>query len=280
MKSILKAFILASSAIALSAVLPNTAKSQTMPVCPATNTATQADMGNYPDGCKATPTRYEIVIYEMGLCTTNPLSGSSYDPSTCTATYVNPGGQSVNLAGGVVSFDLTSGSEVDRPPNGSYSHAYIHIQNVFGLRGSYQLCGANACGDGGGGTWYSDGQPSTGGTNASNAITSAVNFSETLTTFGDPNVGCTVNASETMSNGQLDALLVDNSFSATCTGASRIIGSFAPTSPLVIDDSATGMDVAFTVTENGMTIGANRNTGAIESFMSGPFNPILTVLTE
>ena len=274
MKILFRTLTLVASSLALAAGTASKSVAQAMPVCPTSGTATRADMANYPDGCKATPERYQIVIYEMGLCTSNPLSGTTYDPSSCVATYLNTSGQTVNLAGGTVSFNLDSGNPTDRPENGTYTHAIIHIANTFGLRGSYELTGA------GGATWYSDGQDSSVGTNASSAISTAVNFTETLTTFGDPNSDCTPTAFEDLSGGRLEALLVNSSNSSTCTGASKIIGSFAPTSPLVIDDSTTGMDVAFTVTNNGMSIGADPNTGAIQSFMSGPFNPIITVLSE
>lgn len=279
MKFLHKALALAAFAMTASA-FPDQSNAQSMPICPTSGTATQADMANYPEGCRGTPTRYVISIYEMGLCTANPIASGSYDPSSCVPTLISSGGQSVNLAGGA-SINLSSGPGGERPENGTYPYAYIHIGNTFGLNGSYELCGLAACGDGaGGGTWYSDGQDpdvAPGGDNADNTLAAGVDFVDILTTFGPSNGPCTTTAYENVGGGRLDALLVDTNLTPSCTGAAKIIGSFAPSTPITIDDTVTGIDVGFTVTNNGMSI-SPANDGTIMSFLSGPFNPIFTIL--
>ena len=62
--------------------------------------------------CYITPEVYKITIYEMGLCTADPLAGTyvnssddvvtdyAIDESSCSSTFKNSNGSLVNLAGG------------------------------------------------------------------------------------------------------------------------------------------------------------------------------------
>ena len=108
------------------------------------------------------------------------------------------------------------------------------------------------------------------------------NFTETLNNF-DPQVACTPSAWENVGGGRLDAVIADTTLvtASSCTGVSRIVGSFAPSSPIVIDSAATGLKVTFSVTDNGMTVmdddGINK-TGVVTAFTSGPFSPTFTIL--
>ena len=113
---------------------------------------------NSNGSCYITPDAYKITVYEMGLCTSDPLATTTVaqngdvttdyaiDESSCSATFINENGVTLDLAGGAAQA-LTGGTNL-RPPTGSYGHAYIKIKNVFGLKGSYTL---------GGTTYYSKG---------------------------------------------------------------------------------------------------------------------------
>ena len=37
--------------------------------------------------CRFTPQLYKAAVFEMGLCTANPMSGASLDKSTCTTVF-------------------------------------------------------------------------------------------------------------------------------------------------------------------------------------------------
>ena len=224
-------------------------------VCPASGTVANLLATT---ACKGTPSRYEIIIYEMGLCTADPLGSGTFVRTTCSATFTGP--TTADLAGGA---SVSLGSSGSRPADGSYSHAYIVIGNTFGLSGEYALSG---------GTYRSD---STG-----NAILNGTldNFTETLNNF-DPQVACTPSAWENVGGGRLDAVIADTTLvtASSCTGVSRIVGSFAPSSPIVIDSAATGLKVTFSVTNNGMTV-MDDGGGAVAAFASGPFSPTFTIL--
>ena len=60
------------------------------------------------DVCGKTPEHYEITIYEMGLCSHEPINPdySSIDKSLCLATFETPTGISANLANNKVDLVL------------------------------------------------------------------------------------------------------------------------------------------------------------------------------
>lgn len=263
MKRILASFTTSVTLAATSlAIFPLKSGAQ-ISACPASGTQPSLSAS-----CAGTPDRYEIVIYEMGLCTADPLASGSFNASTCTATLISSG-TTVDLAGGA-SFNLGGSGSGMRPTDGTYSHAYIIISNAFGLRGSYAL----TAGSGFAGTYAStsSGGAALGGT--------ATNFTETLTNFGG-GPACVATASENVGSGQLNAALADSSLTTatSCTGVTRIVGSFAPSSPLLITPSTTGIQVTFSVTNNGMTVMDNGSgSSPVVGFGSGPFSPTFTIL--
>ena len=233
------------------------------PVCPPSGTVPNLPANG---GCKGTPSRYEIIIYEMGLCTADPLGSGTFVRTTCSATFTGP--TTADLAGGA---SVSLGSSGSRPADGSYSHAYIVIGNTFGLSGEYELSAGSLAG-----TYRSD---SNGTAVLNGALT---NFTETLDSFDDP-PACDPKASDTVGGGTLTAFVADTTLvtASSCTGVSRIVASFAPSSSIVIDSAATGLKVTFSVTDNGMTVmdddGINK-TGVVTAFTSGPFSPTFTIL--
>jgi hypothetical protein len=234
-------------------------KAQSMPVCPASGTVANLLATT---ACRGTPNRYEIIIYEMGLCTADPLGSGTFVRTTCSATFTGP--TTADLAGGA---SVSLGSSGSRPADGSYSHAYIVLGNTFGLSGEYELSAGSLAG-----TYRSD---SNGTAVLNGALT---NFTETLDNFDTGNP-CSPIASDSVGGGTLTAVVADTTLvtASSCTGVSRIVASFAPSSSIVIDSAATGLKVTFSVTDNGMTVmdGAN---GVVTHFTSGPFSPTFTIL--
>ena len=82
--------------------------------------------------CAFAPDGYQVTIYEMGLCTsepTAPTTSSAYAVDTCSTVINSPSGQTINLAAGS---ELTL-TDVTRPTNGTYTHAYMVLGNSFGI---------------------------------------------------------------------------------------------------------------------------------------------------
>ncbi len=213
--------------------------------------------------CTKTPERYVIKVYEMGLCTSDPLSGTNFDGSSCSATLTSSDGISVDIAGATATL---SGGTNKRPALAAYEYAYVKMSNSFGLRGSYQLNNL---------TYYST---SSGGSSTSG---SATNFTSTLYDF-DGGGTCTdspsYSTSESLSGGTMKARIADSSYttSTSCGSSTRVVGSFKPTDTdvLTMTSSTKGLEVSFTTTGISLTVIPDSDTGTtVSSFDGGPFQP-------
>ena len=281
LKAILKASLLSGASAGLIACLPTQqANAQTMTACPATNTITAAQFGAL-GSCAGTPEVYGLTFYEMGLCQGNPMTSGTFDPSNCVATFESTGGEYHDIAGASVVLGADAGV---RPADGTYDTAYVIFQNVFTLKGNYAIT-TDFAGNPGTTNFYSDGTNySDGVQNVQIGATSqAVEFTDTLTTFDGGGGTCDPDWAEPQSNGTLNAYVTDGSLSVatSCTGATRIVGALVLNSPITIDSTVTGLQVDFSVTNNGMSvIGDNdqATAGPQPAFGSGPFSATFTIL--
>ena len=234
------------------------------------------------DSCYITPSTYKITVYEMGLCTSDPLAGTSInasdtvvtdntiDESTCTATFQSSTGSIVNLAGGAT--QTLSGINI-RPPSGTYPHAYIKIKNTFGLKGSYQINDT---------TYYS---VASGG--KSEDISANAEWDENLMDFSN---GSTCSGSPQLAGAEVFTTGVTGTMKAvvaqvsndtyvgdsSCGSSTRLFGSFAPTNPVVITETTKGLQVTFSITNRGMTVIPD-GSGGMQGFGGGPFSPAFEV---
>ena len=249
--------------------------------------ACEENPSSLSNSCYITPEVYKITIYEMGLCTSDPLAGTyvnssdvvvtdyAIDESSCSATFKNSNGSLVNLAGGA-SQTLTGGTDI-RPSNGSYPHAYIKIKNVFGLKGNYTVNDI---------TYYSKDEGLSDTSESNNA-----EWDQNLVDF-DKGTSCEpvegnrmMAASETFTTGAtgtMKAVLANVSgetYSATsqanCGTSTRLFGVFSPTNPVVITEQTNGLEVRFTITNRGMSVYPGNNPYVVQ-FGGGPFTPSFT----
>ena len=238
---------------------------QSIPQCESNRT--KAQFATYTSGCYQTPTVYQVTINEMGLCEANPFSGSSFDDSTCFATFT--GSQTVDVAGGA-SFNLTGGTS-ERPANGLYPYAYAKMSNLMGITGSYAISG---------GSTYATTTTATTtlATTTSNVSTGSAAISPvTLNSFG---ATCTASTSLGVSSGTLNAYLTtsDYSLASDCTSATAMVGTFTPNAPFEIDETCTGMLISFKVSNTGMQIIPSTTTGLPYRMIPGAFEPVLSLI--
>ena len=221
--------------------------------------------------CAGTPDRFELDIYEMGLCTSNPITGSpkEFSKTNCVVSMVKASGVTADLAGTTV--DLPSAET--RPANNTYTYAYIVIKNTFGLKGSLKIS------DGAGGI-HEYCSTSDGASTSAAASCTPVNHTETLSSFDNtfsPDFGP---ASMPSGGGEVSALLTDSSQirASSEAGVERLVAVFATNSgtPVVINDSVSGLEVELQVTDGGYGIEFDSNTGEVIDFGSMPFKPIFT----
>ena len=245
----------------------------------------ETNLGNFFSSCYVTPETYKTRIYEMGFCTSDPLAGTYedgenvvtdnvIDESTCTPTFESQAGSLVDISPGAVQ-KLTG--ENNRPPEGTYPHAYIKLSNTLGLKGKQKVNDV---------TYYS----SSDGTGTTN-IANYVEWDETIIDFekgpeceplAENRVMAVSDKFNTGITGTMKAVLSHLSngkhvgtMKADCGNSTRIFGSFAPTNPIIISSETQGLQVTFTITDKGLSVigGTTNGKEVVSRFSSGPFLP-------
>ena len=226
------------------------------------NTAVATKLNSYNYYCLGSPDRFEVVIYEMGLCTQNPISGTpkAFNKASCVVSMSSSAGTRADLAGKTVTLPPALG----RPANETYTYAYITILNEFGLKGTVSLNGTVYCS----GTRGGDINSSSGCT--------AANHTEELDTF-DEGFEADFGPETMPTGGKVSAILTDSSLTraSSASAVTRLIGVFETNSgsPVVINDGVNGLEVELQVSDGGYGIGFN-SSGIPEFFGSAPFKPV------
>jgi hypothetical protein len=261
--------------------------------------------------CEFAPDGYEIVIYDFGMCTaqpTAPTTAVAADYTTnCVSIYQNDEGEAFNLAAGA-SFSMT-GSE--KPANGTYTWGYVLMANTFGITIAQEfgntMGGINSGSGTGnfcwsaGGSYYgsmSDDEANNDGIDyvtCGDSAGTARKVTETLDSFGcdDPTdvSTCPFSANGVTDDGTMyayiilssDGLLADQTYASDpASVADRLVGYLDWTTPVVITDSTSTVDLQFSV-NNGTSpqlFPPSNGNGAefdIYSFGSGPFSVNISV---
>ena len=224
--------------------------------------------------CTETPDRFEIVIYELGLCTSPPFTKASKtfnrNTGNCVVTMTSSG-STADIAGSTVSLPKMSG----RPQSNSYQHAYVIIKNVIGLKGSLKID------DGFGGVSHYCSDSTGEATNAA-ASCSPLNHAEELDDFGDVAFSAFYPDDARTSvpmpqGGTVRALLVKNDLSTAsqASESQKLVGLFSSdvNNKVVITDATKGLEMELSVTDLGYGIQFDGN-GEVDDFGSMPFQPI------
>ena len=300
MKNFFKALSLSSSII-ISSLITNKVNALDVYECPESGSANanegyirNLDSSDTTWGsCQTTPEKFELTMYEMGLCTSDPISGSAgskvWDKSTCVTTMIDSSGVTVDLApGNSSSKTATLPSAETRPPSGTYTHAFILLSNVFGLKGSYTFSNGTR--------YYStpgiDQQDNTpyGLPVVGNAA--AQDHTDIVNMVGEdpyPMEMSPVAFPASQGGGKVSALLLKDCdhISNQCTGTSpkatsaaeakRIFAVFETNAgvPVVISDDTTGLEVELSVKNAGYSMGVSQGSG-VTYFGSAPFLPKFT----
>ena len=256
--------------------------------------------GNLQGQCLHTPEQYILTIYEMGLCTSDPVAANNFDKSSCVETMVSSSGTVVDLAPGSATSKTAALPEAPtRPANNSYTHAYILLGNDFKMKGSYELSDGT--------TYFSKEEEDQWGKYgaANKTITSAQEHTDLVDNmyFGDDPNGWdgVMTATAMPGGGSVSALLLKECTGATCTGANglattqgevkRLLGVFQANAgaPVVITDATEGVEVELVVKSDPnnpnasgggyLIMGWDNGDGNgfdLRGFGSAPFKPKFT----
>tara|TARA_Y100000589_G_scaffold281692_1_gene278758 strand:+ start:111 stop:1004 length:894 start_codon:yes stop_codon:yes gene_type:complete len=291
-KTILKALIIASTlGISFSASAEEeTFDIKSCPTADSGNNTIQYIQTSLNGACLHTPDKFEIVIYEMGLCpgTENPIKndGASFDTSKCIKSMVSENGFKVDLAPGDSSAKTAALPQAEtRPPSDTYNRAYIILSKDIKLKGSYAFKDGSVCvstqgefEDG-----YKYGKP-----DCTPGATAQDHFDD-LNDMGDGRTWSGyMKATPMPTGGSVEALLVkaDNTVAQNKDEVKKLVGLFktAAATPVIITDNTSGLEMVLEVSVNEKGEGGSymlQTNGDeeglyLEGFGSAPFKPRFT----
>ena len=242
---------------------------------------------NIDEGCDTTPALYEVVIYELYLCTSIPTEATTSSPvvlTPCSQVFDSDSGATASVTQAA---EIVLDGTYIRPPVGTYTHGYAFMDNTFGITWAGELS-ASMTGMTGGtgvfcGTVAGSGTASqaTGHTNSSVCGSSTITpgkFVETLQHFagaGDPLKTKADVPEINNTTAAITGYLVDtNGHQATTSGeVDKLEGLVKFATPVVVTADTTSLSMNFNVGE-GMHLG--KDDPNLLYIGSGPFQAIMT----
>ena len=238
-----------------------------------TNNPLKAGLGSDPDcpdsgnvdamsaHCFQTPTVMEVPFYELGFCTSDPLSGFSFSRDNCEKAWDSSTPQTIDLSKFNYS-GLTSGLTY-KIPNKTYTHAYVIVGNTWGLKSEAYFNNT---------TYYSDENGS-----ATETAADFSKFNDTINSMSGTEAPDNCYDYENSTDyGPIKAVITDSSLNtasnaSTCNSAVRLVGSIDLDNDLTMSDSVKSYNLTWIVRKMGIYV--ENGGGAPANFWSGPFVP-------
>jgi len=241
--------------------------------------ATSGTIMDAGEDCRTTPSVWEAVIYEMGLCTAHPFgaskNGVTFDASTCTVTYTDTSPSAVDIVdsiGGTLALTGTS----SMPGIGTYGYPYLVMGPSFTVAGSFTN----------GATTYRSAASNTVSTSAASNVSSTDNlydFNGTDANCASGYLGAVVTA------GTMDGFVTDSSLvrsestivdgSNYCSNQDRLIAVMNLTTPFSVTTKTYSVQFNFLLTDFGVQfIDGAGNDSIPDEFASAPFSGYFTIL--
>ena len=235
--------------------------------------------------CASAPAAYEIIAYELYLCSSEPVAPTTtavMDLSSCYKNWELSSGATLSVQQNAT---VDVPGTMTRPPNGTYTHGVMLIDNSFGITASLQFDEAVTDQDGNSGVYC--GTKSGSGTYGTGAVPSGTSecgaseitagkFTELLTSFDSGSFQGTAEGENLNgTSASIKGYLIDtNSYLAeNDADVDKLIGAATFASPVNFTESTTTITMSFNVGE-GMSMynnGANRIV-----FGSGPFQAVIS----
>ena len=236
------------------------------------------------DYCYTEPAYYGITVYEMGLCTsapTAPTATAAAGTSSCERVFQSTSGALVEVQNGKTS---EPAGTFFRPANGTYTHAYMRLNNTFHIQANIDFGAAHGnfapnryCSSNAGSADNSTG--GLAGTCYATAAAALAGMATTNTELVDFD-GAGGGNINTATVGTLTAyLLKDNQFLVGAgefsqAGAGGILGVTKFATAITVTDESAALDAAITVSQ-GTTVSVS--AGPVVKIDSGPFALVLSV---
>ena len=199
------------------------------------------NMNIQTEDCYQTPDVMEIKFYELGFCTSDPLSGTDFSRNNCSKAWEYPTGQTVDLADFEYQ-NLTDGNTY-RIPNNRYDYAYVIFSNIWGMKGRVYFNGDK---------YYS--------TSSGAVVTMEFMFDKFNLEISqlEGGAGCWDYSSDT-DYGTVKAVLANSSLvtatnNTECLNANRMIGSINLNNPLNMTSSVKGYRLSWIIKKMGLKL--------------------------
>ena len=222
--------------------------------------------------CSTEPDLYKLTIYEMKLCTsafTPPTTSAAAVTSSCQAVLTNASPSAMIITKGAAS--PVSGT-ITRPPNGTYTHGYILLSNVLSVTDSRQF---NTSFDDDDAAYVADGVYCASTATGADCDSSAVTAIEQPMALGATHMtNYTAGEQAIAGYGTMNAWLVDTDQKLeadTDADVKYMVGELAFTTPVVLTDSTTSMNMSFDVSNGIMFMNQNRGGVPGLGIYAGPF---------
>ena len=256
------------------ATLEASAAGVTVDVCP-TSGAFNAD-----SDCRATPSTYEVVIYEMGLCTAHPFGASkdgvTFDTSTCTITYADASPVAVDLVDGIGgSLALTGTSTMPGP--GTYGYPYLVMGPSFTVAASFTN------------STTGDTYRSASGNSVSTIGSENVTSTDNLYDFDNTTTCTSGYLDAAVTGGTMDGFITDDTLvrsestdvdgSNLCSNQDRLVAVMNLTAPFSVTSKTFSVQFNFILTGFGVSFTDGSGSDRVpDEFGSAPFSGYFTVL--
>ena len=268
-KTILKTIFKASLGLSLiSPLFKNEPAQAFVTACSETDTVT--DMSSEANACFLTPEMLKVTFYEIGFCTSDPLSTGTFVNTTCSKSWDNTSGYETDI--GKKSFTSMVGT-IYEVPNATYEYAYAIMNNSWTYKAQYKLSGGN--------TYY---------TNSTNGLVTTTEseygeWTDDISNMvGQETTGNCYDFEASTTGGTVTAVLANSSLvsatdTTTCNNATRVVGSVALSSSVTMDDSVKGYKLNWQITNMGIGLSNDGGTPSIPyDWRGGPFTPIFTLI--
>ena len=244
-----------------------------------------SDAANPHKACLQTPEGYQITLFNIGMCTKNPFDETNdnvdlafSEANGCVWTMESTSGSEIDLAANL-NQAIALPSSSTRPPSGTYRHFLIVMNPNIKLKGSYTTTDPTN-----GGTFYT--KPGSSSVDTEGEFDSSLSSSQFFTAEFSDELGfnnreeCSYSYQRTISSGSnpglLRAVLTNDNLEtqAECSGVTKLVGDFNPSTPLVIDDDTSGLEIQFSITGAGLHVEGGGG-GAPEGFTCNNPDPLI-----
>ncbi len=226
--------------------------------------------------CYATPDELKVTFYEMGFCTSDPLTTDTFNSTNCQKGWENSSGQTIDIANCLtIDCNLDTGKNY-RVDNATYTHAYAIMDSSQTVKGRAYYNDK---------TYYTTAtdrvHPSTGKLNGAVPSTDSADFAANTQVVDEMGGGdgCW-DWEQSTTKGTVKAVLTNTSLvtatnASTCSSSARLVGSVEMSSSLTMTNAVSGYKMTWHVTNLGMFVDSwtGKSPDNVYAMEAGPFVP-------